>query len=164
MRTKLGLSPLCTLDCTVMMLVDTSVYNTDLPVECPYLDITPPGYINPVRVVYTPNTSIQINTVNLGLSTTPGNLPSGVYKIRQSIKPNTEMFKEYHVLYTLPERKKLAACVNTNACNCDDDTELSLIYTGLLMAEELTYFEDPIKGEKVFKALCVRLNEICSCV
>lgn len=121
-----------------LTLVDTSVYNTDLPITEPLLKITLPNFNKFVYVPYEPSAVNNINSHLLNLSSGwPGGiieLPSGVYTINQSICPNDKLYVEYNILNIAPDLNRLARAMCMVDCI---DLEAFRPYYDLLMSLEI---------------------------
>lgn len=95
-----------TLNGCILRVVDTSLYDDSVPVECPYLDVQGPGFINAVRLDADPGFAnwnltacdLMIQTDNCGV--TFDTIPDGIYIIKYSISPNDYVFVEYNHLRT----------------------------------------------------------------
>ena len=103
---KLSISVVRTLNPEVLMLIDTSVYSEVIPVDCPLLEITVPGFSRSCTFENLDvNFSKVITACDLELTTgdctnTKTNLPDGVYAIRYSVSPNSVVKVEYNHLRT----------------------------------------------------------------
>ena len=80
----------------IMKLFDTSVYTNLLPVTCPTLNITVPGFGYSVQIDTTENFAetitacdLQLQTVDCG--TTYSDIPDGIYIIKYSVSPNDQV-------------------------------------------------------------------------
>jgi hypothetical protein len=88
----------------IIKLFDTSVYATGMPVICPTLAITVPGFVYSSEISVTQNFNETITACDLGLQTTGcdlsqyANLPDGIYVIRYSVSPNEYVYVEYNHL------------------------------------------------------------------
>lgn len=82
----------------ILYLKDASVYNPDLEVEQPILQIKMPSGEQLIKNI-TENFDLAYNSTDLGITTTSivnalVELPDGIYVIRYSICPNDEMYVE----------------------------------------------------------------------
>lgn len=105
MTSELKLLYFPTLDEKFLYFQDVSVYNKDIPVTCNRLEITPPNFKTTFTFEYPLSSFIVINSNSFGWSDTIFEnqlvvLSDGVWKIKQSIAPNTHLFKEYTLLKT----------------------------------------------------------------
>jgi hypothetical protein len=88
----------------IIKLFDTSVYATGMPVVCPTLAITVPGFVYSSEVAVVQNFNETITACDLGLQTTGcdlsqyANLPDGIYVIKYSVSPNEYVYVEYNHL------------------------------------------------------------------
>ncbi len=124
-KTILGFIPLVE-DVKFLTLIDTSYYNKDVPVTDSIFRITLPNFNKYVDVDYPANGVLNVNSNLLRLTNTsnPENLtelPSGLYKIRQSICPNDKIFKEKTFFNIQPDLMKLASIVCAASKSCDND-------------------------------------------
>lgn len=90
-------------NCEILSINDTSQYTDLLPIDCPELLITSPGFNNPALISVTPNFNLNITACDLGLQTvdcgnTNADLPDGVYVVRYSVAPNDKVYVEYNHL------------------------------------------------------------------
>jgi hypothetical protein len=86
-----------------LRITDGSFYNPKIEVECGILEITPPGYVDPVIFNVKDGFSTVFNASNLKLSKVKvysklNALPDGVYKVKYSVKPNEDLWIEYEYL------------------------------------------------------------------
>lgn len=86
----------------VLRISDLSVYVPALPVECPRLDITIPGFSSPVYITdIQPEGNWNLTDSNLGIQSSAlsqAALPDGIYTIRYSVAPNAKVFVLYYHL------------------------------------------------------------------
>jgi hypothetical protein len=92
-----------TLNLSVLRVVDTSTYSTELAVACPTLQVLVPGFTDPVSVTMVQGGETLITACTLGIQTTNcdttlTSLPDGIYVIRYSVAPNDKVFVEYNYL------------------------------------------------------------------
>lgn len=90
-------------NCSLFRVVDTSVYSDNLDVDCPILEITPPGFNQSVSINVQANFEEIITACILGIQVVgcgveSALLPDGVYHIRYSVSPNERVFVEYNYL------------------------------------------------------------------
>jgi hypothetical protein len=102
----LSLEVLDTLNEAILRIVDTSIYDTIVPVDCPVLSITVPGFSYSTEfdsTIITPGFSKNFTACDLGLQTTDcgtkfSRLPDGIYIIKYSVSPNDIVYVEYNYL------------------------------------------------------------------
>jgi hypothetical protein len=102
---QLSLDIPCTNNPRVFRIFDTSLYDPDIPVKCPLLQITSPGFNQPVNIEVLPNFNLVLNACTLGVQVhdcgqTSQVLSDGIYVIRYSVSPNDKVFVEYTHLRT----------------------------------------------------------------
>lgn len=111
-------------NCSVFRIFDTSIYDEHVPVTCGTLEITSPGYNQPVSIEVLPLFNLVLNGCTLGIQkqgcgTVSERLPDGIYTIRYSVSPNDKVYVEYYYLRTCMTNNKyfnelckleLAAC------------------------------------------------------
>lgn len=86
-----------------MRVEDASFYNPKIKVTCAQVDVTPPGYIEPVTFNVKAGFSIILNSSNLRLKKVNlysklTALPDGIYTVKYSINPNEQLWIEYDYL------------------------------------------------------------------
>jgi len=104
-------------DCNVFHIVDTSFYNSNLPVNTGILEIKSPGLCNSVFFEPLNGFHLIVNSslLRLQLATNYESLyplPDGIYYIKYSINPNDQLFVEYNYLHNCNQYQKYihAAC------------------------------------------------------
>lgn len=108
MRHVLSFEAPKTMNCSILRLIDTSVYSPDVPIECPILNITLPGFNHSVELgedQIASGFSLILTACNLevqteGCGTTYSALPDGVYVLKYSVSPNDQVYVEYNHLRT----------------------------------------------------------------
>lgn len=100
MISQLLLDVLDTKSIKTFRVADASWYNKKIKVECPTLEITPPGVTDAVIFTTKKGFSTVFNSSNLKLKRARvysdlQPLPDGIYHIKYSIKPNEEAWVEY---------------------------------------------------------------------
>jgi len=128
MKHQLSLEVPDTYNCKILRVIDTSTYVEDLQVTCGYLQITGPGFINPVQIEVNPNFSLVLNACSLGFQSedcgeVQYTIPDGVYNIKYSVSPNTEVVVEYNYLRvtnTLNSYFKELGLLELQGCPTDD--------------------------------------------
>jgi len=112
-----------TLNLCQLRLVDTSVYNSDVQIQCPILEVTLPGFNSPVQfsedtiapgfILNLTACDLEVQTDNCG--TNFNNLPDGIYILRWSVSPNDQVYVEYNHL----RRSKALTLWNEILCSLD---------------------------------------------
>lgn len=104
---KLMLEAPDTLNSCILPIWDFSVYNSDVEVNCPILQVTLPGFeysvvlkeeegIEPGFKVNLTACDLEIQTENCG--SVFNGLPDGIYVIKYSVSPNDVVYVEYNHL------------------------------------------------------------------
>ena len=160
-------------NCTILRVIDTSVYDEHVPVTCGLLEITAPGFNEPVRIDVEPEFSLIITACDLGLQTmgcgeTLQTLPDGVYDIKYSVSPNDKVFVEYHYLricqinaiyFNELCKLELAACEPEPDVK-DALAELRMIRNFIDAAKaKVEYCDDVEQGMELYKYAKCRLDK-----
>ena len=111
------------IDLRYLSIHDFSQYNTDIPTTNAVYRVVIPNFNKYVDIAYTPGTVMNIGANLLKLSAVYDPellpvIPSGLYKITQSICPNDQLFKTYVFFNISPELHRLAKLV----CQFNNDT------------------------------------------
>lgn len=157
-----------TMNKCIFRVVDTSVYATGIPVTCPLLQITVPGFIHPVNFS-TPQiepgfsanlTACDLELQNTNCGTEFMDVPDGIYIIKYSVEPKEYVYVEYNYLRTTcaDNRVKQIYCnIDLGACDPpasvkDKLNQIRLIQQYLKAAK--AYVEDcrdPKRGMELYK-------------
>jgi hypothetical protein len=155
-------------------LVDTSTYANNIPVSCPTLRITSPGFNVPVTIDVLPSFNLVLTTCTLGLQTIGcgdnlNALPDGIYVINYSVSPNDKVYVEYNYLrvtqllnkyYNILGQLELAAC-EPQADIKAVLTELRLIKSFIDAAQaKVEYTLTPISGMDIYIYAKKRLDKL----
>lgn len=134
----------------VFRITDTSIYADSLERKCPTLQITSPGYTQPVSIEVLTGFNLVLNACTLGLlnsgcdSESP-QLPDGVYSIRYSVSPNDKIYVDYYHLRVSQTRNILNneyGRLELAACEPNRDVKERLV--------ELRLIDSYIKAAKVW--------------
>ena len=133
---KLSLEALQVNNDCILRIVDTSVYNSDVPVECPILEVTLPGFSYSIQFstdttpAITPGFMLSLTACDLeaqfeNCGTSYSSFPDGVYIIKYSVSPNDSVYVEYNHLRIT----QALNCYNKILCEvdvaaCDPVTEV----------------------------------------
>jgi len=165
-------------NCQVFRVFDTSLYSDDLAVTCGTLQITSPGFNEPVSIETLPGFNLILNACTLGIQssgcgTTSQRLPDGIYVIRYSVSPNDKVFVEYYYLRTCQTVNKyfnelckleMAACEPQADVKAQLD-ELRLIKSFIDAAKaKVEYCQSPQQGMDLFvyaQRRLQRFGEMC---
>ena len=132
---QLGLDIPYTANPTIFRVVDVSIYDALMDVDCQQLEITPPGFNEPVSIpVSTQNFSLVLTACSLKIQTQDCGsdaymLPDGIYIIRYSVSPNDKLYVEYHHLRTthlINKYNQLLCDLEIHACEPEPDVKAQL--------------------------------------
>ena len=158
----------------IIKIFDTSVYSDLLPVTCPTLNITVPGFDFANQITVTQNFFGTYTACDLQLQTTDCgtkyvDIPDGIYIIKYSVSPNDQVYVEYnHMRIT-------KALIRYNQALCDVDladcappaktqkrlTELALIKSYLDAAKaKVEFCHEPQKGMTLYNYALKLLNKL----
>lgn len=135
----------------LIQIKDVSVYSTRLPFDCATLEITPPGYSEPTVITgLTKGFNLNLNACQLGIlsvgcSEICPTLPEGIYHFRFSVSPNSKVYVEYNMLYTVVTMNrwyKTLCWINDRPCSPTNDQlelirQMQLIESQLITAKHL---------------------------
>jgi hypothetical protein len=118
----------------IFRIDDTSIYTDGLPIICPVLQITPPGFSVPTNITVTTPFNLVLNACTLGIQSSDcGNnsyvLPDGIYIIRYSVSPNDKVFVEYHhmrVTQFVNRYNQMLCNLELNGCEPNADIKAQL--------------------------------------
>lgn len=158
----------------VMRLADTSLYAEGLAVDCGTLEITSPGFNLPVQIEVIPNFNLVLNACTLGIQRSGCGevsqiLPDGIYVIKYSVSPNSNVFVEYNHLratQTINRYYHLLGELEMAACEPDADVkeqlaELRLIKSFIDAAKaKVEYTHEPEKGMELLIYAKKRLDKL----
>jgi len=167
------------LNSCIIRVIDTSVYDPTIPLECPKLEITSPGFweasivpdIEPGFIENITACALGIQTTNC--TTTFNTLPDGVYIARYSVSPNDIVFVEYNHLRITSALKKYSnvlCCLDIRGCDPTAEIdkfirELQFIRTLFDAAKaKVEYCHSPKHGMDIYLYALKRLNKLsCLC-
>ena len=161
----------------ILLIDDVSSYDAVLPVTCPNLQITPPGFSTPASIdPLIQDFRLVMNSCSLGISTAGQCgaglpcLPDGIWNIRYSVSPNDKVFVEYKYLRTVRAMNRyygLLCDVNLQPCLPDQETiyelqQLDIIRNFLISAkvtvEQQHVLDDGINQLRYANALMDKLS------
>ncbi len=164
-RHHLSLDILDTATPSVLRLSDTSAYTQLLPIDCPQLEITPPGFIHPTFVTSLLSHGFlrTITARDLGMQVTvdddPRYLPDGVWKISYAVAPvdytrvtylhlrTTQTLNRY---YTILGRLGLDIDCTLSSEQEGKLRELRKLFSLLQAAKaQVEYCHAPVKGQQI---------------
>lgn len=158
----------------IIKIFDTSVYSDLLPVTCPTLNITVPGFDFANQITVTQNFFGTYTACNLQLQTTDCGtkyveIPDGVYVIKYSVSPNDQVYVEYnHMRITKALIRYNKALCEIDVADCDPPAKikqkleaLALIKSYLEAAKsKVEYCHEPQKGMTLYNYALKLLNKL----
>lgn len=176
---RLSLEVPDTLNGCIMRIIDTSVYNENVPIECPVLTITPPGFWQAYTdTTIQPGFSLNLTTCQLGIQidncdTLLTDFVDGIYVIRYAVSPVDKVFVEYNhlrITKALNLINKILCCLDLAGCEPDQVTkaklrEVQFYYTMLRGAKaNVEYCHHPEKGMQIYNYAYKMLKKLsCGC-
>ena len=172
---KLSIEAPDTLNICQLRLVDTSVYSPEMPVKCPQLQVTPPGFtksvfIDNVQPEFMKNlTACDLLIQKTGCGTTFYPLSDGIYILRYSVSPNDIVYVEYnHMRITAALLKIRNVLCDLDISGCqpsekvrDKQMLLAKIQADLYAAKvKVEDCGQPAKGMEIYNYCLARLNKI----
>lgn len=163
-------------NCSVFRVFDASLYSPILEIDCATLQVTSPGFNEPVSIQVLPHFNLILNACTLGLQSSGCGsvsevLPDGIYHIRYSVSPNSQVYVEYNYLricQTLNKYFNELCKLELAACEPQADVkeqleELTLIKNFLDAAKvKVEYCENPQQGMDLFMYAQARLQKLTS--
>jgi hypothetical protein len=160
-------------NCQVLRVFDTSLYTEDLEVTCGTLQITSPGFNEPVNIEVLPGFNLILNACTLGIQssgcgTTSQRLPDGIYTIRYSVSPNDKVYVEYQYLrvcQTLNKYFNFLCKLEMAACEPQPDVKADLEQLRMIRSfidaakVKVEYCESPQQGMDLFLYAQSRLQK-----
>lgn len=150
----------------IIKVFDTSVYASNMPVVCPILAITVPGFNYSSEISVLDGFSATITACDLGLQATGcdlseyANLPDGIYIIKYSVSPNDAVYVEYnHMRITQALMKYQKVLCQLELSDCDPPAEvkekLNKLRTIKMYLEaakaKVEICHEPDKGMRLYK-------------
>lgn len=168
-----------TLNNCLLRIVDMSTYNELVPVECPKLQITAPGFTTAAEITNMGiDFAVNLTACDLGLQLTNCNtfrnaLPDGVYVIRYSVAPNDVVYVEYNHLRisdALTKINELLCCLDVPNCEPSGPIkeklkEVTFLSTMLKAAKaKVEYCHNPTEGMAIYTYVTAQLKKLaCGC-
>lgn len=175
---KLSLDVPDTLNSCVIRIIDMSVYNSDISIKCPLLQILVPGFTTPqfvdnVAANFSLNlTACQLKVQTANCGTVFNDLPDGIYVIKWSVSPNDVVYVEYNhlrITKALNKIKALLCELDRGACEPPEKTRdkqrfLQDIRNDLDAAKAFVeYCRESKKGLELYKYAIKQLDKMkCS--
>lgn len=163
----------------IIRVIDTSIYDPLFPIECPKLEITPPGFWQPSEFTsLTPGFTLNATACDLGIQNsncgnTFNDLSDGIYIIRWSVSPNNIVFVEYNhlrVTNLLNKYEKVLCCLDISNCDPPIEVQKKIIEAGFIKTlidtakAKVEFCHKPKEGMTIYQYACTRLERLaCSC-
>lgn len=172
---KLSLEAPDTLNLCILRLVDTSVYDADMAIKCPVLQVTPPGATEPNNIdTIQPEfiksfTACDLKIQKSGCGTSFNNLADGVWILRYSVSPNDTVYVEYNHMRTTAAQlriREILCDLDVSGCAPEDKTMKTLrhlqdLSIQLLAAKaSVEQCGQPRKGMDIYNYVLSQLNKI----
>jgi len=168
-----------TLNDCILRVVDTTLYDEKVPIDCPTLEVLAPGFSCAVSIEAEPGfcnwnltaCDLQIQTQNCGI--TYDILPDGVYVLRYSIAPNEFVFAEYnHLRITQALLKYQDVLCELDVAGCEPQIpvkekleKLRLIKMLLDAAKATVEFKhNPARGMDIYEYAVKQLDKLACTV
>jgi len=171
---KLSLEIPEVLNTCILKIFDTSVYSDLVPVTCPTLNVTLPGFTYSTQLDFTPDSSVTLTACDLQIQSTQCgetyyDLPDGIYIIKYSVSPNDVVYVEYNHLRiskALNQYKSLLCKLDLSDCEPDQKTKDKLnklkearAYLDAAVAKVETCHE-PQKGMTLYNYAIKLMNKL----
>lgn len=162
----------------VFRVVDTSTYNDNVPIDCPKLEITAPGFTTAVALepgidFATNYTACDLKLQLSNCDTSRSDIPDGVYVVRYSVAPNDIVYVEYNHLRTtqaLNYINNILCCLDVPNCEPQGPIktklqEVQLLTTMLKAAKaKVEYCHKPSEGMAIYTYVMTKLKKLaCGC-
>jgi hypothetical protein len=157
--------------------MDTSVYVDLVPVTCPTLNVTVPGFTYSVQLTYVPGSNVILTACDLQIQLENCeqqflNLPDGVYVIKYSVSPNEVVYVEYNhlrITQALVRYNEVMCDLDISDCKptCEQELKLKQLrlirqYLDAAIAKVETCHE-PQKGMTLYNYAIKMLDTVHSC-
>lgn len=173
----LSLEALDTMNPCQLGVMDTSIYNPDVEIKCPILEITLPGFNYAVQFgedKVQPGFNKQFTACDLevqidGCGTTFSNLPDGIYILKWSVSPNDLVYVEYnHLRITQALIRYQSILCELDINTCAPDAELTKQMNHLRQIRmyldaakaKVEVCHEPLKGMELFNYAVMLLDKI----
>jgi hypothetical protein len=174
MTHKLSLEVPTVLNTCILKVFDTSVYAELLPVTCPILHVTPPGFGYSIELPFTPGGSAIITACDIELQTNNCDeelqpIPDGLYIIKYSVSPNESVYVEYNhlrITQALNRYTKILCELDLSACEPNEKVKKKLgklheVKSFLDAAKaKVEYCHEPQKGISLYNYAIKLLNAL----
>jgi len=174
---KLSLEIPDILNSSIIRVVDTSVYNYDIPITCPQLAVTVPGFtysvlfqepvLQPGFIMNLTACDLEIQTAQCG--TTYYEIPDGIYAIKYSVSPNDIVYVEYnHLRITKALNMIQEVLCDLDLGACEPPSSIKDILNRVTMVQryldaakaKVEYCHEPSKGMELYNYALKMLKKI----
>lgn len=156
---RLNIDVLDTACDTVLKISDVSSYGQGLPVECTRLDITLPGFYQPIYLEnLLPGFIENITMITLGYQEANAeylnSFPDGIYTIRYSVSPNDKVFViKCHLRTTCITNEYYRELCKLQLAECEPTSEIQQ------KLKDLRYIKMLIDAAKAKAEYCKSTNQ-----
>lgn len=158
MESSLKITYVPSKDCEVITFLDQSLYNPDLPILNPLLEIKLPNGLGEICTTYVPRNLIHITSDILTLTGTPMPIMSGVYTFRFSIAPNADLYHEFKLFMMCEEQRKIEQLL-CMGIELEDIYELKMqLWAAKQLVESCCKERE---GILLYNQIVKQLNKIC---
>lgn len=173
---RLGIEVIETMNPSIMKIIDLSVYSNLIPVVCPRLWVTAPGFDYSEEIdsnIVTSGFNLTLTACNLGLQkykcdSEMNELPDGIYSIRYAVSPHEYLFVDVNHLRTtliMQEIENIYCRLESEQCHINNEKEkklmsLYLIESKLRMAKAKVKCGNSEEGMIIFNSLKEDLSKI----
>jgi len=113
------------LNTCILSIFDASTYSDIVPLTCPTLNVTLPGFTYSTQITFVPESSVVLTACDLQIQTescgeTYYELPDGIYIIKYSVSPNDFVYVEYnHLRISKALNKYKSLLCELDLSNCE---------------------------------------------
>lgn len=162
-----------TLNACILRIEDTSVY-ANIPIVCPVLAVTLPGFTYSVEMPVTQGFSMNITACDLGVQTqncgeSYADLPDGIYILKYSVSPADTVYVEYnHLRMSRVLKKYYKILCSIEVSGCEPPAEVKEKLKRVRMLRDMLYAakaqvefcHSPKKGMQIFTYACKELDKL----
>jgi hypothetical protein len=171
---KLSLEVPTVMNACILSVIDTSVYSPLVPVTCPTLNVTAPGFSHSVQIELDPGFSQILTACDLQMQLQQcgqvyADLPDGIYIIKYSVSPNDLVYVEYnHLRITQALIKYNKILCNLDLAACEPSEKVKEKLTKLQNARmyldsakaKVEFCHEPQKGMTLYNYAIKLMNKI----
>jgi hypothetical protein len=157
----------------ILSINDTSVYSPLVPITCPTLNVTVPGFAYSCQFEVTPGFNQILTACDLQLQTQQcgevyASIPDGIYIIKYSVSPNDVVYVEYnHLRITQALIRYNKALCDLDLAACEPSAKVQQKLEKLRMIRmyldaakaKVEYCHEPQKGMSLYNYAIKLLNK-----